>query len=187
MLIPVGAGPVPAVQLVLSGSGGWVLENDRVVTAGARLEAGTWRTWKPVCQDVVGPAVLGASSASDLVAACDIGQWSTPQGNHLFRSYDGGTTFLETGTRTPLNGASGVASPGRATIVIAGSDASGAALVGSFDGGLTWSTVLGAGTATFTDLGFTTASQGIVITTNGTTSHLLMTRDGGRTWSTVTF
>ncbi|MHB8397759.1 MAG: sialidase family protein [Candidatus Limnocylindrales bacterium] len=187
VLIPVGAGPVPAVQLVLSGSAGWVLENDRVVTAGARLEAGTWRTWKPACLDVVGPAVLGASSASDLVAACDVGQWSTPQGDHLFTSHDGGTTFVETGPRTPLSGASAVASPGRATIVIAGTDASGSVLVGSFDGGLTWSTVLRPGAGPFTDLGFTTATQGIVITTSGTTSQLRMTRDGGRTWSAVTF
>jgi len=187
VLIPIGAGPVPRVQLVLSGSAGWVLENDRVVTAGARLEAGTWRTWKPACLDVVGPAVLGASSASDLVAACDVGQWSTPQGDHLFTSQDGGTTFVETGPRTPVGGASGVASPDRSTIVIAGSDASGSILVGSFDGGLTWSTVLGAGAATFADLGFTTATQGIVITTAGTANHLLMTRDGGRTWGAVTF
>jgi len=187
VLIPVGAGPVPRVQLVLSGSAGWVLENDRVVTAGARLEAGAWRTWTPACLAVVGPAVLGASSANDLVAACDVGEWSTPQGDHLFASHDGGTTFLETGPRTPLSGASAVASPGRATILIAGTDASGAVLVGSFDGGLTWSTVLGAGAASFADLGFTTATQGIVITTNGTANHLLMTRDGGRTWSAVTF
>ena len=186
--IPVGAGPVPRVELVLSGEGGWVLANNRVVTAGARLEAGTWRTWKPACLDVVGQAVLGASSTSDLVAACDVGQWSNPQGDHLFTSHDGGTTFVETGPRTPLTGASAVATPGRSTIVVAGNDARGATLVGTFDGGQTWATVLSAGPVEFADLGFTTSTQGIVVTTDSTgAGHLLMTRDGGLTWHQVLF
>lgn len=186
--VPVGAGPVPRVQLVLSGAAGWVLANNRVVTAGVRLQAGTWRTWKPACLDVVGPAVLGASSPSDLVAACDVGQWSNPQGDRLFASHDGGTTFTETGPRTALSGASAVATPGRSTIVIAGDDARGATLVATFDGGQTWATVLSAGAVEFGDLGFTTSTQGIVITTASTgAGQLLVTRDGGLTWHQVLF
>jgi photosystem II stability/assembly factor-like uncharacterized protein len=187
--IPVGAGPVPAIQLVLSGDAGWVLENDRVVTAGARLVDGAWQTWQPACLDTVGPAFIGTSSASDLVAACDIGQWSTPEGDHLFVSSDGGATFKETATRNPLlDTASAVATPGRSTIVIAGFDSTGSALVTSYDGGRTWIKVYQAGLASLSDLGFTTTKQGVVITTaEGGASQLLMTRDGGRTWSAAHF
>jgi photosystem II stability/assembly factor-like uncharacterized protein len=187
--IGVGGGPVPEIQLVLSGDAGWVLENDRVVTAGARLVGGTWRTWQPACADSVGPAFIGAYSASDITAACDVGAWSSPQGDHLFVSLDGGLTFTETGPRNPIIAtASGLATPDRSTIVIAGSDTHGAVLAGSFDGGRTWTKVLNAGAVTLNDLGFTTTQQGVVISTASTgTSHLLMTHDGGKTWSTVTF
>lgn len=185
--VPVGAGPVPRIQLVLSGTGGWVLENNRVVTAGARLDTGTWRSWQPVCLNVVGPAVLAASSSTDLVAVCDVGLWGNPKGEHLFASTDGGATSVEIGTPPPLSAAT-VATPDRSTIVVAGVDPSGAALAASFDGGQTWSTVLHAGAASFADLGFTTPTQGIVVTADESGgAHLLMTHDGGRTWQAVTF
>ena len=185
--VPVGAGPVPRIELLLSGSSGWVLENDRIVSGGATLDAGMWRTWQPACLDVVGPAVLAASSASDLVAVCDVGLWGSPKGEQLFTSVDKGATFAATGTRPPLKAAA-VASPDRATIVIAGSDTSGAALVASFDGGRTWSRVLSSGAVSFVDLGFTTPDQGMIVTTDESgAGNLLMTHDGGRTWTPVTF
>lgn len=186
--VPVGAGPVPQTQLVLSGARGWVLENDRVVTAGARFESGTWRSWPPVCLDVVGPAVLAASSASDLVAVCDVGLWGNPKGEHLFASKDGGATFAETGTRPPISSAVALATPDRSTIVIAGNDKNGAALVASFDGGQTWRTALHPAAASFADLGFTTATQGVVIATDERgVGHLLLTHDAGLTWTPVAF
>jgi photosystem II stability/assembly factor-like uncharacterized protein len=182
--VPVGAGPVPTIQLVLSGAAGWVLENDRVVAFGAQLVGGSWRTWEPVCKDVVGPAYIAASSASQVVAACDVGVWSTPKGVHLYVSHDGGATFAEKGSVAPvgLNVVAGIATPVVSTIVLAGAD-----LVGSFDGGRTWQTVARPGAVSFNDLGFTTPAQGVVITTaEGGASKLYMTRDGGRTWSAVT-
>jgi hypothetical protein len=65
--VPVGAGPVPTVQIVLQGGSGWLIENDRTVGGGARLEHGAWVTWQPPCATVEGPALLAASSASNLV------------------------------------------------------------------------------------------------------------------------
>ncbi|HEX7471505.1 MAG TPA: hypothetical protein VF323_00350 [Candidatus Limnocylindrales bacterium] len=186
--IAVGAGPVPVIQLVLSGASGWVLENDRVVTGGARLVGGAWRTWQPVCSDVVGPAFIDASAPSDLVAVCDVGAWSNALGEHLYVSRDAGVTFKETGVATPFDMASGVATPSRSTVVVAGFDTKGAAMVGSFDGGHTWAKVFSSATVSLSGLGFTTTTQGVVVATaaNGA-SQLLMTHDGGRTWSAVTF
>ena len=186
--VPVGAGPVPRPQLVLSGTGGWVLENDRTVVAGARLVNGSWAAWQPVCLDVVGPAVLAASSVSDLTAACDVGTLGNPQGDHLFTSTNGGDTFAEVGPATPLDAAQVIATPGRSTIVIGGGVAQGAVLVASYDGGHSWQSVLAPAAVTFADLGFTTPTQGIVVETGqGGTSRLLMTHDAGKTWTPVAF
>jgi photosystem II stability/assembly factor-like uncharacterized protein len=186
--VPVGAGPVPEIQLILSRTSGWVLENDRVVEAGARLEAGVWRAWQPPCHDVAGPALLAASTPSDLAAVCDVGAMSTPQGEQLFMSVDGGTTFGKAGTGPSVSSAVAIATPDRSTIVVAGSKGSGSALVASYDSGRTWSTVQSGGAVLFADLGFTTETQGIVITTDRSGAGLLlMTHDAGRTWSRVSF
>jgi hypothetical protein len=188
LLVAVGGGPVPTIQLVLSGEGGWLLENDRTVVGGARLMGGMWRTWQPACADVTGPAAIAASSSTDLVASCDVGLLSSPQGNRLFVSRDGGTTFAETGGRVPVTLGGGVATADTLTIIVAGSDSTGSVLVGSFDGGHTWSPVLRAGTDALGELGFTTPVQGVVITTSaGGSGRLLMTRDAGHTWSAIEF
>jgi hypothetical protein len=184
--VPVGAGPVPSVQLVLSGVAGWLIENDRTVVGGARLVNGAWVAWQPPCADVVGPAFLAASSPTELAAACDVGLWGTSTGDHLYLSHDGGSRFVESGAAVPLQMAAQVASASQSVIVVGGSDATGAVLVATFDGGRTWAVVAHLGAVAIADLGFTTATQGVVITAsaNGTAS-LLMTRDGGRTWRAV--
>jgi photosystem II stability/assembly factor-like uncharacterized protein len=185
--LPVGAGPVPAIQLVLSGTSGWVLENDRTVVGGARLVAGTWQSWDPPCLDVVGPAILAASSPTNVIAACDVGMMSTPQGEHLYVSNDGGATFSTVGGRMPINSAVAVATSDGSTIVVAGSKSSGEALVTSFDGGRTWPSTLNTGMVSITQLGFTTKTQGLLITDKSGVGQMLMTRDGGRTWTRVAF
>lgn len=188
LAVAIGAGPTPEIQLVLSGATGWLLENDRTVVGGARLVGATWRAWTPACVTVSGPAAIAASSPTNLVASCDVGYWSTPAGNHLFISSDAGATFTERGSLVPVTQGGGVATADTATIVVAGTDASGSVLVGSFDGGQHWSVRLRAGTDGFADLGFTTRTQGVVVTSSPSGSdRLLMTRDGGRTWSAIVF
>ncbi len=190
--IPVGAGPVPHAQLVLHGTAGWLVEVDRQVVGGARLVAGDWQAWRPPCADLAGPAVLAAASEWDLVAACDEGLWSTPKGVHLWVSTDAGASFIEAATRPPVFSVDGVGAPSPSSVIVAGSlSGVGSALVASFDGGMSWTgAYVLAGAGTFSDLAFTTASHGVAITTSlGEATvgegHLIMTRDGGRTWSTV--
>jgi hypothetical protein len=190
LTVPVGAGPVPEVQLVLQGQAGWVLENDRVVTAGARLVGGTWQTWQPPCLDVLGPATLAAANARELNAVCEFGVWgpapSGRQGDHLYRSSDGGQTFVETGPQLAVSGP--IAAPSASTIVAGGGQSQ---VVLSVDGGLTWNAAsLPAQSTSFyvRYLGFTTATQGVLIASDlGSRTQLLMTRDGGRTWTPVKF
>lgn len=194
--VQIGAGPVPSTQLVLSGTGGWLVQIDRTVVGGARLVNGEWSAWTPPCATVNGPAVLAASSSTDLVAACAVGQWSTPKGEHLYISHDGGTTFTEAAAQVPLTDAAGIGSPGAGSILVAGSTTQAAEIVGSFDGGQTWQTVMTAGSsgATLTYVGFTTPTQGVAVMQTGTgpggqtsVGKLLVTRDGGHTWSEVAF
>jgi photosystem II stability/assembly factor-like uncharacterized protein len=186
--LPVGAGPVPQIQLVLAGDAGWVLQNDRAVVNGARLVGGTWQSWNPPCVDLAGPAVLAASSATHLIAVCDEGLWSTPTGEHLWSSTDGGVTFARVGGRLPINSVSAVATPDGSTIVVGGSKSSGESLMTSIDGGRTWTSTLNAGMVQFAQLGFTTKTQGLVITSDTAgAGRMLMTHDGGRTWSRVRF
>ena len=160
LALGVGAGPVPDVQLVLSGTSGWVLQNDRTVVNGARLVAGTWVSWHPPCLSVVGPAELAAPDALDPIAVCDVGLWSTPAGEHLYRSTNGGVSFVRTGSTLPAYPASAAAAPTRTTVAVAGQRGSSSVLEASFDSGFSWHRVLTFASGAVADLGFTTVSQG---------------------------
>ena len=197
--IPVGAGPVPQIQLLLSGASGWVVEVDRTVVGGARLEGGTWKAWNPPCVDVLGPAILATAGPSDLLAACDGGVWGPPKngaqnGEHLYRSTDGGSTFTMQAGSLPLSAPSAMAAPDPSVIALGGwlGQTQSPALATSFDGGLTWTTTNLPSSAQgaapgVTYLGFTTSTQGVaIVQAGGQGGSLLMTRDGGHTWSPVT-
>ena len=175
--IPIGAGPVPATQLVLSGSNGWLLQVDRTVVGGAQLtSSGDWTTWTPPCATANGPAWLSASSAVDLVASCDEHTYGGgPIESSIWFSHDGGATFTRhdrTRRRAPSPRPRAAR---RSWSELRGSNAR--------------PTKVRPGTPTSspvrqsTDLGFTTATQGFIILDNG---EMLMTYDAGATWQRVT-
>jgi photosystem II stability/assembly factor-like uncharacterized protein len=182
--VPIGAGPVPSTQIVLQGSSGWMIEIDRTVVGGARMVNGQWASWTPPCATVEGPALLAASSASDLVAACDVGLWggSSSPAERLFLSQDGGTTFTEAPSVVPTGGGSveGIATLVPGTIA----EATSGSLYLSSDGGSSWVQTSPGQDSMWVDLGFTTPAQGVVVHSG---SALLMTHDGGHTWAPVTF
>ncbi len=189
--IPVGAGPVPQIQLVLSGSAGWAVEVDRVVVGGARLSGGTWRSWTPPCSNAMGPALLDAATPSDLVAECDGGIWGTPSdplqnGQHLYVSTDGGLAFSRSTASVPFSNVDAIAEPTAGSIVLGGTRGQ-ATSVGviatSTDAGRTWASYdLPAGSVV-QYIGFTTPAQGVAIVETGTATHLYMTYDGGTSWT----
>jgi photosystem II stability/assembly factor-like uncharacterized protein len=172
----VGAGPIPSVQIVLSGSAGWILEDDRTVIAGARLVNGQWQAWTPPCMTVGGPANLAASSPTDLVAMCNEGVWTGPSiSSHLYFSSDGGTTFRRVANPAPTFGSAISPSSTEACV----GDSTG--IFATFNAGATWRNV---SRQSANPIGFTTPGQGVAITYDG---QLLMTRDGGHTWAVVPF
>ena len=192
--LPVGAGPVPSAGLVLHGGAGWLVENDRIVVAGARLASGRWARWVPPCRNANGKASYAASSTTDLVAVCDEGVWGPPAPGTtaeawLFASGDAGGHFHAVGqiVTSRIRGVDSVGSvatpPGEPQVVVVG----GLGMAATFDGGHTWRTVYsGPAGREVRVAGFTTARQGVAIATGGARpSTLLMTRDGGRTWSPV--
>jgi hypothetical protein len=184
-----GAGPVPAAQITLQGPAGWILDTDRVVIAGAELESGTWTKWAPPCPDSTGTAALAASSPTDVVALCQEGIWGTPDSASetngpypsywLFQSSDGGNTFTPVDSVPTGWTPSSVAQPAdvSTTVVVATNDG----LYQSFDGGKSWSG--GEFGESFSFVGFTTSTQGVAIGSGS----MLMTHDGGKDWTQVTF
>ena len=177
LTLPVGAGPVPVQQLVFSGGNGWVMDEDRTVIGGGRLSSsGQWATWKPPCLDVVGPARLAASSSTDLVASCNDHEWgggtAVPA---VYFSHDAGKSFQR--RTAPAFGE--IASPNATTAVV---EANGV-LRRTTDEGVTWTEVAREPLSHALDLGFTTATQGFVVFSDG---KMLMTYDAGATWSAVT-
>jgi photosystem II stability/assembly factor-like uncharacterized protein len=81
-----------------------------------------------------------------------------------------------------------VTSPTPETLVVAAADEGGRpVLYATFDGGQTWELPwTGNGAALWNDLGFTTRDQGVVVLGHDDgTADLLMTSDGGHTWSAV--
>lgn len=183
-MVPTGAGPIPAVQLVLHGQAGWMLVVNRGVIGGERLINGQWRPWTPPCVGVDGPALLAASTTTDLVAICDEGVHAErPGGEHAYRSHDGGDTFQRLTVAVPI-GPVAVAAPTPASWLIAGTDSNSiGVLMRTVDAGATWTTVhrddQGQG---WGELGFTSPQQGAAVR-QSQPGRLLITYDAGTTWT----
>jgi hypothetical protein len=193
--LQLGAGPVPAPDLVLQGTTGWAVEDDRIVVAGARLNSGHWVAWHAPCASNGGSAVISAATASSLVAVCEQGIWGPsgyagPPAVRAYFSGNGGATFYGGGTVPGEADASGdvVASPAAGVAVTDILTSTHRDLVETFNSGASWRVVESlSGSAMVTYIGFTSSSQGVAIEENGSASVLLMTFDGGRTWSSVRF
>jgi hypothetical protein len=194
--LQLGAGPVPAPDLVLQGSTGWAVENDREVIDGARLVAGRWEAWHAPCATTGGTAVVSAPTALSLVAICEQGVWgpSGYGGSPAVRAYfsgNGGATFFLGGvvpTGEPSGSGDVVASPAPGVAVTDVLTNSQDELIETFNSGASWKVVASAPESMpFTYLGFTSSAQGVAIESGSATSVLLMTFDGGRVWSPVRF
>ncbi len=172
-----------ANDIVLAGTSGWVIDEDRGVLGGARLVDGSWEPWSPPCSQSPSDAALAASDASRLVAICYEGlESSSPPVVHLYVSNDGGATFQPVTTTPPSfpQSTSAIASPAPGVVILGNTGD----LMGTFDGGETWSVVRQQpNSAVWLQVGFTSPSQGLAIEDGS----LLMTFDGGHDWAPVDF
>jgi hypothetical protein len=185
-----GAGPIASSEIVLQGTTGWVLVDNRTVVDGAHLVSGHWAPWMPACTGTGGFAALGASSASSLVALCQQGVWGGPQppGVRAYFSNNGGTTFYGRSALLPGDydqTGNVVASPALGVVVTDTYAKSRYELIETFNSAVSWATVATV-PGMISYLGFTSPSQGVAIAGTGK-NELLMTFDGGRHWAPVTF
>lgn len=198
--------------LVFKGTGGWLMVgNDRGVTGSARLtRSGQWVKWTGPCSNVgSGFAVPVATSATSLVDVCTIGGYGgsvargTPRSlkigsNWIFTSHDGGMAFVPTirigadDTSQWLDQLPGLpASPSPGVIFVATSIEKGQTsvehLYSTRNGGHTWTSVYSTpssvmnGTIQLVTVASSSLSSAIVQIT-ATTSILIVSTDGGRTW-----
>ena len=198
--------------LIFKGANGWLMVgNDRGVTGSARLSnTSRWVKWTAPCESVGGDFnAPAATSATTLVDVCTIGGYGgyVPPGalhnlklgsTWIFTSHDGGLTFKPT-SRIVVDNSSQIlnqlpglpASPAPGVVLVAESASIGQTLSEHLDltsnGGKTWTSVYAtspsslAGTIQFVTFASSNLGSAVVQTTP-TTSVLVVSTDGGRTW-----
>ena len=200
--------------LIFKGANGWLMVgNDRGFTGSARLSStGRWVKWTAPCESVGGGfAVPVATTASTLVDVFTIGGYggyippAAPHylkigSNWIFTSHDGGLTFKPTSRVVVGNSSEWLsqlpglpASPAPGVVLVAKSVSTGQKssdhLYLTSNGGRTWtsvySTPLSSLAGTIQLVTFASSSLGsAVVQTTPTTSILIVSTDGGRTWRT---
>ncbi len=184
--VSIGAGPGPGTQLVLQGSSGWLVEDDRTVVGGSTLSSsGSWQSWTPPCAQANGSVALAAANPSDLVAVCEEGEWgpaanlpagSTTPSQWLFASTNGGASFQAVGALHPTSVGilPQVAIPSSSTIVVGETLAS-----------MTTSPAGGAVSAASASGPSVNLASGSATAAGASAAALSASFDGGHTWQTV--
>lgn len=193
-VVPGGTVPNAVAGVVLvHGPSLWMVVQP---AAGASVfraySGGTWATRSLPCQGPSGDAIAAADTV-DMAVVCASGAAAGQQPKLVYVSADAGSSWKAAGSAPQGGDTLGLAMASTSSLVI--SAASGASeLYGSFDGGRTWTTVeqdTSGGGLPWEDLGFTDASQGVVVEGQvgipGSRTHLYITRDGGHSWSPVGF
>jgi photosystem II stability/assembly factor-like uncharacterized protein len=174
----------------------WVALHPAIVTAqGSQALSALYRslngvTWhsepEPCPPDTV--ASMAAATSARVFVVCAGGGAAGSQEKSAYVSNNSGASYVRVAD-PPFGGDFEAVAASPASVSVGA--ASGATeIYASFNDGLTWTTTLGFGDGGLglSDLGFTTATQGVVI--HGSPAYpdslqLLMTRDGGRQWVAV--
>ena len=184
-------------QLLFRGGNGWVAMWPRrlpsPVTIWRTTDAGaSWRRIPDPCyqpSEAIDLAALASPGGSTLFELCAGNPGAGQEMKQLLESTDGGTAARPVAAG-PLEGlVAGLAAPSPSLLVLAASSGAGF-LDRSADGGAHWKvTTLDDGGVGLSGLSFVSPSVGVVVDGHPTAEpwpdRLLMTRDGGLTWSVV--
>jgi hypothetical protein len=169
-------------QLVLQGTGGWLLETNPagLVVGGAQFVNGAWENWTAPCEERAG--LLAAATANDLVAVC--GQAGQQQ---VKTSSNAGTSFQSTSTTLGTSAVATTAASSGATLALLGTSRGNVVYLPR--SGTSSLKALAAADVpqgqTIEQVGFEDSTDGILITSDGTTGGLYVTSDGGQSWTSV--
>jgi photosystem II stability/assembly factor-like uncharacterized protein len=160
----------------------------------ASADGADWTTRPDLCGADASLTGVAPVSALGLFVLCGDSPGAGSEPKRVLWSTDGGASAQPVAAMPPSSGIADaiVAADDRVVVVSAASGASW--IYRTADAGATWATALTSDDATqvFSDLGFTTATQGFVVQGHLQTdkvggTQLLMTRDAGATWVPVTF
>ena len=185
----------PTLALSLHAPVGFVNMSDFIyATSSLAAESGRWKAFPNPCAPPTIPGffvvAFVAPNTTGLYTLCGGGIAMFSQEKRLVKTVNGVSAVAGT---PPFGGdAEALAATASGTLVVAAATF----LYRSTDGGASWTTAetysFGDGSLGFNDLGFTTATQGVVIRGGflggppaDFTSHLLMTTDGGATWTVM--
>lgn len=179
--------PVGFANLASAGQG------SLYATSGLSSGAGGWKPFPDPCASTTnahfGPVGFVATNTTDLWTLCGGSAGAGSEAKTVMKTTNG--VSVVAGSPPAGGDAEGLAATASGTLVVAA--ASGASeLYLSTDGGALWTTAetYDDGGVGFNDLGFTTATQGVVIhglpgPPGNFSSQLLMTFDGGSSWNVV--
>jgi hypothetical protein len=173
-----------------------VLDGTRVlVTANGGLSTATHAA-PCATEGVSAPAAVAVTGPDGLALECAGGAAAGSVGKTVYVSDDLGAHWTRAGSPGSGGDPDGL-SAGSAPQLVAGAASGGSILYYSGDGGATWSTAFfaGDGGLGFNDLGFTTATDGVVVygpvlsdnNAEGRPGRLLLTSNGGASWQRVSY
>ena len=202
VLIEPGAGPVFDVGFAFGTNpdgtaAGWFVYNDRGYSSGAKLEGGVWVEWTAPCAGFGGSARVASSpDGATLVVACSpLDVSDAPDGDELFVSSDGGSTFVGTAS---VHDSAGAASSSTSTLMFIAVPAAGvivadrltadgsSSIVRSVDAGSTWSAVDHPSNGPLDTITTIPESPLALLATSwNSPEEAILSVDGGETWEPV--
>jgi hypothetical protein len=166
-----------------------------IVTANGGLSTVT-RAAPCATVGVSSPAAVAVTGPDGLALECAGGAAAGSVQKTVYVSDDLGAHWQEAGSPGPGGDPDGL-SAGSTAQLVAAAASGGSILYYSGDGGAQWSTAFSAGDGGlgFNDLGFTTASDGVVVygpvqsddNAEGRPGRLLLTSNGGASWQPVSY